>query len=281
MEIPEVFSYVFIPVVGPAEEQSHARVSLEDDRFIAMVKSHFSRSEASVSAEVLRSQITSNGSKQVAEEMMHTLMNSGVSIDIFSLSLPVAASRYFGVSIYCDDKGIAKNLPVNVKANELARSCGVKNPSFRGDVFVSRVFDDNETEWFRANLTLGDLKCASEWQVQARGLNSKKAPVSLSSLTQNFAEAQSQAGPAGCEWTDEGESVEVRVQIGQAIKKDVDVTIKVNRLQVKLRSETVLDIPLFRKVSPGDSSWVLSDGRVVINLEKSDTNAAWSSLSPE
>jgi len=272
MSIPAQFTYVFIPVTGPPQVISHAQVTLEDDQFIARVKAHFSASEASISEDVLRTQISQNA--PVSAHIMDTILSSGVSIDIFSLSLPVKATGFFNVSIYCDDKSIAKNLPVNLGANSLAKSCGVKSQSFRGDVFVSRVFDDNENDWYRADLNLSDFEASAAWQIQARELNERKAPVSMSSLTQKFAEAQ-RAG-----WTDEGESVEVRVEAGQATKKDVSVVIKVDRLLVSIGGVSVLDSPLFRKVSPSDSSWVLSEGKIVINLEKTDAATAWSSLAP-
>ena len=274
--VPPSFSYVFLPASGEPILRTHTQVCLEDDKFIAMVKSHFAASESLVSSDILRQQIASNNN--VTSDIMDTLLASGVSIDIFGLSLPIAASSFLGVSLYCDDKGVAKNLPQNALANSLATSCGVKNQNFRGDVFVSRVFDDNESDWFRADFGLEDLHSSASWQVQARELNAKKAPVSLSSLTQNFAEAQSKQAPSGCEWVDEGESVEVRVLIGQVPRKEVDVTIKVDKIAVKVKGSVAFETTLFAKVSPSDSSWVINDDKVVISLEKSNSAVSWTSL---
>lgn len=274
--IPPRFSYVFIPASGKPEERVHEQVSLEEDKFIAMVKAHFAASESLVSSDILRQQISANN--PVTSDVMDTLLASGVSLDIFGLSMPIAASAFLGVSLYCDDKGIAKSLPHNSVANALANSCGVKNQSFRGDVFISRVFDDNESDWFRSDFTIADLADNASWQIQARELNAKKPPVSLSSLTQNFAEAQAKKDASGCEWVDEGESVEVRVLVGKVARKDVDVTIKVDKILVKVGGKGVFETSLHAKISPTDSSWIISDDKVILSLEKSNAGASWPSL---
>ena len=46
---------------------------------------------------------------------------------------------YHAVSLYCDDKGIAKGLEPNMRATGLVHACGYTDQTIRGDAFISRM----------------------------------------------------------------------------------------------------------------------------------------------
>merc|ERR1712060_202858 len=85
-------------------------------------------------------------------------------------------------SMYCDDKGVAKNLEENARASGLAQAAGYVGQTFRGDVFVGRVFDDNEEEWRRIDLTLKDCSTDSDWCVMTRKQRVNRSSGDMASL---------------------------------------------------------------------------------------------------
>ncbi len=62
-------------------------------------------------------------------------------VDSVPLVLNTAAVKHVGVNLYVDDKGMAKNLPVNTRASAIAQACG-RLLEVRGDSFIARVFDN-------------------------------------------------------------------------------------------------------------------------------------------
>jgi len=77
------------------------------------------------------------------------------SVEIFPVLLPTKATDFFGVSVYCDDKGVAKELEENTRVSGIVQQCGFPGQTFRGDCFISRVFDDNEEFFCTISVILG------------------------------------------------------------------------------------------------------------------------------
>ena len=281
MSIPKSFTYVVIPVDGAPTQHTHAQVTLEQDHFITHVKSLFANSESSVDSDLLRKQVEANAKQSVSDAFMSSVLGS-VSVDIVSLALPVKENAFKAVSLYCDDKGIAKKFPVNKTANALAEACGLTNQNFLGDVVISRIFDDNETEWYRTDFTLQDIQLVADWIQTNRLLNArKKSATSLSSLTQQIAQ------PASVEmkdlrgnvltWRDNESDVEVVFNATGCSKKDIKVVVKTDSVTLEFRGERVFSGKLHARVTPDESVWVLQDDRVVLTLEK-QVSSAWSQL---
>merc|ERR1712032_264290 len=84
------------------------------------------------------------------------------SIDIFPVQVPSKDSDYLSVSCYLDDKGVGKDLPLNPRAIGIAQACGYDGQQFRGDVFFSRIFDDDD-DWRRIDFHLKDCCTDAEW----------------------------------------------------------------------------------------------------------------------
>lgn len=64
-------------------------------------------------------------------------------------------SLFLNVNLVCDDKAVAKDLPINPRAGSIANECGT-NIMVRGDVFLCRQFD-NENGFYRLDFTTKDL----------------------------------------------------------------------------------------------------------------------------
>lgn len=65
-----------------------------------------------------------------------------------------------------DDQGVAKNLPTNVRASQLAEACGYRL-AVTGDCFVARVFDD-ENDFRRIDFLESELDSGAAWVAEAR-----------------------------------------------------------------------------------------------------------------
>lgn len=81
-------------------------------------------------------------------------------------------NNFTGVTFYCDDAATALGLPINPRASEIA-NCAGKPTEVRGDVFVARVFD-NEEEFKRLDFTLGEVSSSAPWVKQAVAQNERK-----------------------------------------------------------------------------------------------------------
>lgn len=124
------FSYVFVPcdtTCAMEERWFPHQVSLESDEFVELLKTHFGAFKSdSPDVEMLKAQIKSknaNALNNVSDEMMQRLAQM-TTIDIFPVLLPLKDTNYKGVSIYVDDKGVSKNLPLNQRVTGLAVAAG-------------------------------------------------------------------------------------------------------------------------------------------------------------
>jgi hypothetical protein len=62
-------------------------------------------------------------------------------VDSVPLVLNSPTVKHIGVNLYVDDKGTAKQLPINKRASAISQACG-KMLEVRGDAFIGRVFDN-------------------------------------------------------------------------------------------------------------------------------------------
>ena len=88
---------------------------------------------------------------------------TATSVEIFPVQLPTKDNDFQAVSVYCDDKGIAKNLEENPRVSGLIQACGYVGQTFRGDCFIGRVFDDTEDEWKHVDFTVKDMSTDAAW----------------------------------------------------------------------------------------------------------------------
>lgn len=296
------FKYVFIPADNnePIEERNFPQVDLEDDRFIKMIKAYFSQAnpESGVDRDLLIKQMSQHAKRDITDSMDTETLNrllSVTSVDIMSIALPSVENGHVGVSLYCDDKGKSKNLQENHRAGGLVAACGLVGQTLDGDVFLSRMYDDGDENWFRLNFGLVDVSSSAPWVMRAAEQANRKltsGPTSLSGLAEQFfsnaptvlPELQNAVEGGSTEeyrWTQSSEEVEVTVKCGERVTKaNVSVLIKQKSLKVKLGDSVIIDGELPEAVDPSDSTWTFSSGdkMVQITLIKKMEGSMWKQL---
>lgn len=313
-----VFTYVHIPAdsTKPMVELVHRRnTSLEDDDLREVLKLRFAQG-GNISPEQLEMYV--HGLKVQIKEKMPDFEEKGVtdsqlrslaaavSVDTFALTVPTKGQCY-AVSLYCDDKGHAKQLPLNQRAIGLANATGAKSQDFRGDCFVSRYFDDDDA-WVRQNFRLDDCSSDASWvKKSAATAAESKSPGGMASLSKMYDQLGAGngdgAGPLQIDareeekklldaehatetyaWTQTEDEIEIRVPVGADAKsRDVAVTMKRTAVRVALKAADVgaaapLDVPcLASPVDVDASTWYIDAGVLVMTLEKAKSGR-WDAL---
>jgi hypothetical protein len=279
-QAPEQFTYVFIPASNSdaMEEMTSKKVSLEEDTFISGLKSWFScrNTNDKIDMAMLKKQMEHHAKQELKlddDAMKHILEQS--SCDIFPVQVPMKEFGYFAVSLYCDDKGIAKGLEENSRATGLVRACGYVDQTIRGDCFLSRIFDD-EDAWFRCDFKLSDMGSDVPWVVQTRETRSKKGNAqSLSNLTANLAPNAQMIAPQmadtggamevdeeGFKWKQDGEEVEITGRLPDGTgKKDIKVEFRPKSCKILVKGAVLFGGALGGSVEADECTWTLgSDG---------------------
>lgn len=254
----------------------------------------------------------------LAEEYFSPVKSISSSVEIVSLLLPIRDFNFVSISMYCDQVGKNKNLSINSRASSIASLCNHKDP-IHGDVFFGKAHDDESKPWVRLDFTLADLSSEADWLKLAAVKNAERrsGAYSTSGVLQNMlkqgntqyidSEKESkEEAPAGekveneaLSWTQTSDEVEVKVKIpGQLKSSDLDIKIKSNRLQIRLKSGQAIanasqgkvgrlfeegGAELFRRIDVDGSNWEIEkskDGQfttVVFTLSK-DSSANWLDL---
>lgn len=184
------FSYVSIPA-DPHEPMKELRfegtVTLEKDEFVASLKRFFAAQDKEVDKEILLKSMSQHTGRDLKNEegldpaFLERCMHE-TSIDIFPVMLPMPQFGNEGVSLYCDDKGVAKELPLNPRAMGLVKACGYEGQQFRGDIFLGRMFDDGDEEWRRIDFTVADCSSDAPWVALTQKQRSGKKASDVHSL---------------------------------------------------------------------------------------------------
>lgn len=281
---PASFKYMFIPMEGDmAELDWSEKVTLEEDSFNKHVKNWFAQlNSGEVDQEMLRQQIKAHAaqSKQqmpdLDDQMMGRLL-SHQSCDIFPIQVPMKDSGFESVSLYCDDKGIAKGLEANARATGLVRACGYNDQTIRGDCFISRIFDD-EDAWLRIDFGLADMNSSAPWvettkRMKAKGSGSGGGS-SLSALTSQMNNpavvapgvgqnveldnAEKSAESGLYRWKQESDEVEVTGPVpAGTVRKDLKVDTQALSVRVYVKGELLFGGKTFGPIDADDSTWTL------------------------
>jgi len=116
----------------------------------------------------------SGGKVQQIDDKWMNMLTERNSIEIAAIVPPSKKTDWIGVSIYCDDKGKAKRLPVNQRASEILGICG-KPMQVLGDAFFARQQDDGRELYKRMDFTIADLDSGAEWIKSAQAYHKKAA----------------------------------------------------------------------------------------------------------
>lgn len=304
------FSYVYIPVEPhkPMEEQHFPEdVGLENDQFIERLKTHFTNaSSSSADPELLKQHMAQHASKEQLEKLDDNIMAglaSMTTVDIFPMLLPLQASGFHGVSVYVDDKGMSKKLPLNERASSLAQSAGYNDTKFYGDAFIAKIFDDQDA-WNRIDIKLSEINSDAAWVKMVREQRKNK---SASTDVENFKKMMGQGGMGGMmggmggantpalqnvitqqnnqgstdvyDWNEPNkEELEISFKADVVDKKKVKVNFSAKKIKVEYDGKELLAGDLMKGVEADDCTWSIVDKKkLVVTLMKKE-EGLWSGV---
>jgi len=299
------FKYVLIPASANESmqelEYSEDIDDLSKDSFREFAEKYFSGLGQSVDRGVLLEQLQARtgmdlqekqAKGELAAEALDRLLVS-TSVEIFPVMLPTKETEFEAISVYCDDKGVAKSLDENARVSGLVQACGYPSQTFRGDVFVGRVFDDTEEEWRRVDFCLSDCSTDALWVARTRKQRENRSSGDLASLAGQvgaknpahitpgmLADAEPKGETEQYRWQQTEEEVEVTFKkegLQKGDKKLVKVAFARQRLKVEVKGEVLLDAALFAPTHPDESTWTLSDGVLQVNVAKAE-GSSWATL---
>eukprot|EP00924_Labyrinthula_sp_SR-Ha-C_P000994 maker-scaffold_7-snap-gene-10.19-mRNA-1 protein AED:0.30 eAED:0.30 QI:160/1/1/1/1/1/2/102/332 len=178
------FDVVFIPSSSTSPMETQTILQPEGKALQAMTQfcnKHFSKTQLSATQKM---NFTSKLSKENKSAQVSALNHLAqiTTTDVIKLQPNISETKFIGVNMYVDDKGVAKNLPLNQRAMAIAHAAGVPQ-NIHGDVFIAKQFDDEEG-FNRLNFTEKDLDSSQTWFQTARKINSKrKSQVNKSPFT--------------------------------------------------------------------------------------------------
>jgi len=134
-----------------------------------------------------------NPEAKAPDETMLGLLAQSQTVVIIQLLPATAASGFFGVNMYVDDKGQAKQSPINERASHVCTACGMPT-EVRGDAFVAKVWDDQDG-FVRHDLCVSDLASDAPWVLEARQRNATRADPKQAAQQLNQLQANAAAVP--------------------------------------------------------------------------------------
>lgn len=263
------YSFVLIPATSslPLSQLSEKDGGLEADSTQRVAKAHFTSPgglDGAIQLQAARQQIEKSkqegtgagtGGLEMTDALATNLAAMGAQVEIMSLALPQASNKYIGVSMYTDSNAQIKQLGINQRATELARTCGYPDAQVFGDAFVSRYYDNESSgakeadPWVRLDLKAEELDQSSDFVKETARMNSGRnmgAYTSSGSLAQSLKQLQ----PDGATTiTDSGTNrVENEITSVQWIQTDNDLEIKYKfntivaskQLKIKIKSSRLL-----------------------------------------
>jgi len=298
------FKYVLVPATNhdPMQELDYGE-DIEDltkDTFREFVEKYFAAKLETVDRDVLLAQLQERtgvdlkektASGAIGQQQLDSLLQS-TSVEIFPVMLPTKETEFEAISVYCDDKGVAKELDVNSRVSGIVQACGYIGQTFRGDCFIGRVFDDTEDVWKRTDFTLKDCSTDAEWVARTRKQREKRKVGDMEALASQIG-AKNPArvipdmmadAPKGETdkylWRQEGEDIEITFKkegLGKADAKNVKVAFGRQHLKVEAKGEVLIDSPLCGITVPDEGTWTLSDGVLEVHLAK-QSEEVWDTL---
>jgi len=179
------FTVVYIPedVTKPIEERTIEYT--EDNKIPCLIdnlREHFRAikpKDADKSQQIYADQVMSHakakGLKLPEEksDMMAKLADVQM-VDTVAVQLNHPDVDNIGVSVYCDDRAIAKGAEMNERATQFCMSAGW-NQGVLGDAFIGRFKDDNMDQFERMDFKISDLDSSAAWIKGAREFNKRRA----------------------------------------------------------------------------------------------------------
>lgn len=299
------FKYVLIPASPNADMQElEYKEDIEDlsnDTFRSFLEQYFANLGGSADRSVLLDQLQQRtgmdlkakaASGEMPNEALDRLLAS-TSVEIFPVLLPTKDTSFDAISVYCDDKGVAKELEENTRMSGLIQACGYPGQTFRGDCFLGRVFDDTEDLWRRESITLSELTTDATWVAMCKKQRANRSAGDIHNLADKIgAKNPAHITPGTLEdqapkgeteqylWSQVDDEVEVTFKKEGLLKGDkklVKVTFARQHLRVEAKGEMLIDSDLHGPTRPDESTWTLSDGVLQVMLSKASEDS-WALL---
>ncbi|EKX52916.1 hypothetical protein GUITHDRAFT_101366 [Guillardia theta CCMP2712] len=175
------FKYVYIPCDDGKEIQEcvmRAKKSQSMQCMLDYLRPYFAEA-AKIKSEEQRRKLKENISAELAknaakggmksDDISATMIDSMTEsqfVDIVPLIPAVAACNWMSVTMYVDDKGSAKELPVNARATAIVSMAG-GSVSVLGDAFVARAYDNEAEDLVRHDFLLEELAADAPWLREA------------------------------------------------------------------------------------------------------------------
>lgn len=207
LSMPAAFKYAYVPADSsePMHDLSLAVPPTLEENIGCLTKAlqdHFRRTapvageagKQAVMDSVLEQLQKNSPGAQAPDERMLGMLAESQTVDIVQLLPATAQTGYVGVSLYVDDKGIAKGSPMNARASALCTACGMPT-EVRGDAFVARAWDDQDG-FERMDLTVTDLSSDAPWVREAVKANASRADPSAAAAKLQAMNVQPPPPPA-------------------------------------------------------------------------------------
>nr|ACU45281.1 unknown [Karlodinium veneficum] len=194
------------------------------------------------------------------------------SIDTLVLTLPTLASNTKGVSLYHDGK-CKNSLPLNERATDLIKACGLVDKKFYGSCYLTRIEEfmesgDMKPSWRRCDFTLRDCSSDATWVNDLRtsreqsGKQTEEERKWFESLPDRDSE-QPRGETQDYLWSQTDDEIEICFKPEwfraiRAVRRDITVRICPRSLYVRLRGSVLLDVELRHEVKTADSCWVFT-----------------------
>jgi hypothetical protein len=276
-------------------ESKHRLTKNSGDVLLQELKPYFSALSKKVDLNLFKDQATkhfgSADAPHVSEESMQKVVEQG-QVESFALVHPTESNKYTSVSIYLDEVGMLKRLPLNKRAADLALKAGFNPPpKFYGDVFLGRT--NYKPTLHNVDFTKQDTTSKTKWLENAtmENLERQAAMNQITGTNDLQPDVAGENGVAkseeGYSWTQTDEEIEVVVPLpssdGDGGKKVVTsreakaAGLKVKyfpkKMIVEFGGSALLSLDFFASVDPDGCMWTLDSGDLVVTCEKVDATS--------
>ena len=295
------FTYVLLPCDGGEAPTELSASRKTGDRLPDLLKTKFGGGSIK-NADVLRAEYGAAVDEKM--EQLNIAAAAG-SVEVFALVRPSETTMpvpHAGTYFYFDEMGVLKDKPVNRRAMHLAKSCGIDVESpFLCDIFIGRVCID-PTPMHNVNFSMSELDSGSAFIASAPSENAQyqmamgdyeKAAKEATAKATGRAEAGSEGSSSSSEaplsvgqykWSQTPDDLEVTISLPDGTaKKDLAIKLNAKSISVQLKSadKPLVDLNLFARVLPDESTWTLGESgglpHVAIMVEKAE-GVTWNRL---
>lgn len=209
------------------------------------------------------------------------------AVEAFPLSHPNESNNFSAVNLYLDEVGQLKNLPRNVRAVQLAATCGYDNVPLVGDMYVGRVRRYHGMAVQNMDFTIDELASYAKWLSNIKKENYDagiaRNAVKLSTDDDDSPKTYEDA-TKGYKWTETNDNIDITFKLPDGLtSKDLKVLFKSKSVEIVKKSDpssSLLRISLLRGISIDDSTWTGNKSDIEISLEKS-SSGLWNRLEAE